>query len=241
VPSEFSKRIHWDRVGLHCNVLPYIIDPKRVVAEQREPKYLTFINPQPTKGVFWVARIIEQLARRRPEIPILIVESRARAKDLEKTGLDLSWCRNMFFMKNTHDPRKFYKVSKAVLMPSLWNESFGLVAAEAMAGGVPVLASNRGALPEVVGDAGLLFDIPAHYQPDTAIVPSADEVEPWIDAILRLWDDPVFYKTVSDRCRLHARQWHPDRLGPLYADFFRNVHPQPGPPLVPRKLLEEGK
>ena len=38
-----------------------------------------------------------------------------------------------FTMANTFDPRKFYRVSKAIVMPSLWNESFGLVAAEAMA------------------------------------------------------------------------------------------------------------
>ena len=44
-----------------------------------------------------------------------------------------------------------------LLLPSL-DEGFGLPAAEAMACGAPVAASNRGALPEVVGGAGLLFD-----------------------------------------------------------------------------------
>ena len=42
-------------------------------------------------------------------------------------------------------------------MPSL-DEGFGVPALEAMAAGVPVIASNRGALPEVIGDAGLLLD-----------------------------------------------------------------------------------
>jgi len=39
-----------------------------------------------------------------------------------------------------------------------YHEGFGIPALEAMTMGVPVVAANRGALPEVVGDAGLLVD-----------------------------------------------------------------------------------
>ena len=41
-----------------------------------EPHYLTFVNPHPVKGLFVFARIAEQIARRRPEIPILVVDLR---------------------------------------------------------------------------------------------------------------------------------------------------------------------
>ena len=50
-----------------------------------------------------------------------------------------------------------YSAAHMLLLPSL-DVGFGLPAAEAMACGAPVAASNRGALPEVVGGAGLLFD-----------------------------------------------------------------------------------
>jgi glycosyltransferase involved in cell wall biosynthesis len=47
--------------------------------------------------------------------------------------------------------------TNALVFPSLW-EGFGLPAVEAMSCGVPVLASNRSSLPEVIGDAGLFFN-----------------------------------------------------------------------------------
>lgn len=108
-------------------------------------------------------------------------------------------------------------------MPSLWNESFGLVAAEAMLNGIPVLASNRGALPEVVGEGGMLFDIPARYTPETTDVPSAEEVSPWIDAIERLWDDDTLYREWSAKALARGTAWTPDRLRQVYAAFFAGV------------------
>jgi glycosyltransferase involved in cell wall biosynthesis len=55
------------------------------------------------------------------------------------------------------DMAALYSTCTACVLPSLV-EGFGLPALEAMACGVPVTASNRTAIPEVVGEAGLLFD-----------------------------------------------------------------------------------
>ncbi len=121
-------------------------------------------------------------------------------------------------------------------MPSLGKESFGLVAAEAMLNGIPVLASNRGALPEVVGDAGFLFPIAECYTPATRTVPTADEVECWIETIIRLWDDPGFYQEWSQAARRRAQRWLPDQLAESYKQFFGTISPQPGPPMLPKSI-----
>jgi glycosyltransferase involved in cell wall biosynthesis len=53
--------------------------------------------------------------------------------------------------------RQLLLATQAVAVPSL-DEGFGLVALEALQAGTPVMASGRGALPEVVGKAGMLID-----------------------------------------------------------------------------------
>lgn len=53
--------------------------------------------------------------------------------------------------------RGLFEEASMLVIPSL-DEGFGLPALEAMTAGVPVIASRRGALPEVVGDAGTLVD-----------------------------------------------------------------------------------
>ena len=77
-----------------------------------------------------------------------MVEGRGKADGLAGLPVDLSGLTNLHRMANTPDPRDFYRVSRVVLMPSLWRESLGRVPIEAMANGIPVLASDRGALPE---------------------------------------------------------------------------------------------
>jgi hypothetical protein len=79
---------------------------------------------------------------------------------------------------------------------------------------------------------GYVFDIAARYTPKSREVPSAAEVEPWIEAIIRLWDDEAEYARRSQAAREHAQQWRPERLEPLYQQFFSGITRQPGPPFI---------
>ncbi len=162
------------------------------MAEDPELTYVTFVNPQPEKGAAVFARIALELGRRRPEIPLLVVEGRGTSDGLARVPVDLSGLTNLNRMANTPDPRDFYRVSRVVLMPSLWRESLGRVAIEAMANGIPVLASDRGALPETLGDAGFVLTIPERYSSTGPAVPGPREVAPWVAIVERLWDDPEF-------------------------------------------------
>lgn len=61
--------------------------------------------------------------------------------ELGEDVLEMGW------MSNT----SFFSEVDVVVFPSTWGEPFGLVAAESMAAGVPLVVSDAGALPEVVG------------------------------------------------------------------------------------------
>ena len=190
--------------------------------EGRSPQYVTFVNPEPRKGVHVFARIASVLGRCRPDISLLLVEGAARTDFLSRSGIDLGGLKNVTIMPNTPDPRTFYAVARLLLMPSLM-ENAGFVAMEAMSNGIPVLASNRGGLPETIGDAATTIDIPARYTPETRDVPTAAEVEPWVETIICPWDDPAEYERWSRAARERAREWNPDRLAPIYREFFGHL------------------
>lgn len=89
VPSRFAADYYREALGLDCHSLPNLVDCDRIVPDRRDPRYVTFINPNELKGVYVFARIADELGRRRPDIPLLVVESRGTERTLADCGLDL--------------------------------------------------------------------------------------------------------------------------------------------------------
>lgn len=71
-----------------------------------------------------------------------------------------------------------YAGAAAFVLPSL-HEGFGLTALEALASGTPVVASDRGALPEVCGDAAQLVDPKQPWAIADALERALDDPAPW--------------------------------------------------------------
>jgi len=221
-PSQYSRLHHARLLGLDGPVIPDPIPFDRIVAADPEPKYATFINPQPSNGMAVFARIAVVLNERRPDIPLLVMEGRGTSDALARLPIDLSRLTNLHRMANTPDPRAFYRVSRAVLVPSLWRESLGRVPMEALANGIPVLASDRGALPETLGDAGFVFTIPERFGPNTLEIPTAREVAPWVAVLEELWDDPEFEARHRALARAEAQRWEPNAVAGRFERLFRS-------------------
>lgn len=97
--------------------------------------------------------------------PILAGGQRAYLRDSD-TSL-----RTLGYVSEEHLPA-LYAGARVLAVPSL-HEGFGLPCLEAMASGVPVVAARRGALPETIGDAGLLVDPESDGELADALVAAA--------------------------------------------------------------------
>ncbi|MBP3531044.1 MAG: glycosyltransferase family 4 protein [Thermoguttaceae bacterium] len=227
VPSEFAADVYRKRLGLDPVAVPPLIDWRKVRPENAEEdeddarKFVLFVNPSVGKGAPLFAKIVEETNKIRPEIPFLVVEGSAASSALARCDWERRDGWNLFRAANTSTPREFYRVAKLALIPSFFEESFGRVAAEALGAGVPVVASNRGALPETVGDAGILLDIPERLTPTSQEKPTAADAAPWVDAIISLWDGDERRKALRENGLQRAKRWTEERVVELYEAALR--------------------
>jgi glycosyltransferase involved in cell wall biosynthesis len=101
-----------------------------------------------------------------------------------------------------------------LVLPSLtrphWKEQFGHVLIEAMAAGVPVVGSDSGAIPEVIGDAGLVF--------------AEGNAASLRDCLQQLRNDAALRRSLSARgiARVHEHFTH-ERIAALTCSFYHEV------------------
>jgi len=114
--------------------------------------------------------------------------------------------------KGREDLARFYREASMVVVPSLWFETFGLVGAEAMSHGIPVLAAKGGAVQELVehGVDGLHFEVG-----DAASLAAG---------MLQLWNDPALRRRLGAAARSKAEaRWNADRHFEQVRDIYERA------------------
>jgi glycosyltransferase involved in cell wall biosynthesis len=206
--SEYLTSVYREKLGLISTPIEPPIDWSTVVAPSESRAFLTFVNPAPHKGLMLFARLADMLGARRPDIPVLVVQSGESGGALNAIrGVDFGKHPQIMAAPPVPRPADYFALTRLLLVPSVWPEPFGRVAAEAMINGIPPLVANRGALPQVVGGdfaaggGGRVLPIPEWMTYRSTQLPSEEEVQPWYDAVCALWDDSALYASVAARAR----------------------------------------
>ena len=231
--SEFLTDVYRRKVGLVSTPLEPPIDWSSVVAPEESRAFVTFVHPAPHKGLYAFARLADMLGSRRPDIPILVVQSGQSGGSLNAIrGLDFSKYPQIMAAPATETPAAYFALTRILLVPSVWEEPFGRVAAESMINGIPPLVSNRGSLPHVVGGdfsnggGGRVLPLPDWLTTKSTQLPSERDIEPWFEAVCALWDDEVLYEAMAVRAREIAQARYSEEVSrKLHVDYFTSLRP----------------
>lgn len=189
-------------------------DDRRALAADDEKIVLHVSNFRPVKRVDAVVQIFARVASEVRARLLMIGDGPDQPlarREAERLGVT----DRVTFLGQQEEVASLFSVADLLLLPSA-KESFGLVALEAMACGVPVIASRVGGLPEVVGgkEAGFLY-------PPERLDRMARK------AIQLLSDDAKRRKAAVAARRRAIGQFSASRIVPQYEDFYRRVLARP--------------
>lgn len=171
----------------------------------------TASSDQPLKGLSVLLNALAQLRAEFPQLQLLVIGKLKPDGVTEKElkSLQLADCVEFKSGISTEELVAAYAESKMAIVPSLY-EGFGLPAGEALACGIPLICSDGGALPEVVGEAALMV--------------KAGDVNELVQAIKKLLLNEVECECLSSAGRLHSLQHLSWRVvGEHLSDYYREV------------------
>jgi L-malate glycosyltransferase len=179
------------------------------LAEPGEKLVAHISNFRGVKRVVDVVRVFAAVARAMPARLLLVGDGPDRARVHEVAEEEGILDRVLFLGKQT-SVVELLSCSELFLLPSE-NEAFGLVALEAMACGVPVIATRTGGIPEVVehGVSGYLAPV--------------GDVDAMAAAAIDLLSDDVLWKDFSDAARRGAELFSATHVVSQYEAFYTEV------------------
>ena len=166
-------------------------------------------NFRPVKRVQDVVRVFAAV-RRTQKATLVLVGDGPDHDAAQREAVQLGVKRDVRFLGRVDDVADILRGADLFLLPSE-TESFGLAALEAMACGVPVIASRTGGIPEVVDDGVSGFLLPV------------GDVAGMTERALQLLGDAGRYAAMQQAALARAGEYSADRIVPLYERLYEDV------------------
>ncbi|OIK00192.1 glycosyltransferase [Streptomyces monashensis] len=190
--SEFVLRLAPPTDGTQLSVLyPPFTPPKPWQHRRERARAVLMVNPIPAKG----ADLVHQLIRRMPEQRFTLVEG------WWNTAEQFAGYPNVTYVPRVYDMSPLYRSHRLLLVPSTVQDAFPRVIIEAALHGTPSIGSDRGGIPEAIGNAGI-------------VLPAEAGAKEWAQAI-RATDHHTLGEQARRRATAFTRPRLPDleRLG----------------------------
>ena len=169
------------------------------------------------KGAILAIQAIHHLLHQEPkeingtQYSLTIVGDGPERNNLERAVADLYLENHVHFTGSLSGEKlaRCLNQHKYLLVPSVWEEPFGIVALEGMACGCIPIVSDGGGLPDAVGNAGLKF--------------KRGDVDALVQSIQRLVNNSTLEKQLKEAANLHVAAHHPRVIAKKYLTIIESI------------------
>lgn len=182
---------------------------RKAIAPNDEKILMHISNFRKVKRVQDVIKVFQKVAERMPSKLLMIGDGPERP-GCEELCRNIGICGDIRFLGKQEAIEELLAITDLFLLPS-GNESFGLVALEAMACEVPVISSNVGGIPEVNidGVTGFMSDI--------------GDVDGMAENAIRLLENPEMLAKFRANALAQAKKFDIDIILPQYEEYYMEV------------------
>ena len=153
--------------------------------------------------------VIRALADLPQHFKLIFAGDGPTSEKYQKLSAQLGLQDRIRFLGARNDIYEIMKLSDINILSSHY-EGFGLSAVEAMAAAKPVVATNVPGVAEVVGDAGLLFEV--------------GDVRRLKTLILKLGQEKEFYHEIAMRCLERSKRYDMENMTEKYLQLYREIY-----------------
>lgn len=222
--SAAQKRIYQELgfPGEKIRVIPNFVDPsfleRKPATFNTRARIILYVGRLSSeKGVGTLIRAFALVKPEDKDLKLVIVGTGPAADELQTLAAELGVDERVRFSGKLHyaETKKTYEKASVFVHPGLWPEPFGRTMLEAMASGIPVIATKTGSAPELLAGCGLLFE--------------PGDVEQLASQIGLVLEDSELARNLSRDARARAEsEYGEEKVLNKMVDLYREIAPKTG-------------